>query len=321
MSVSFKHVDSDKLFEAMIKITELSSEGQVRLIMEDYNSAIDVIADKLQVQDIYYFGITVSLKRGLIKILTPGTALLAVRAMARGKAHGSERNPWKALCPEFWLAACQFPSLHDQICATLNKIEHMLAAAKLARSSEEGLFEDDTTAFGEPLVSLLALQDLRFVDAYRRLMNQWDMNHEVDQFEVIDLIVRTHKMCPETEQLLYDRATISAGQNGESQIEDLYPTLQQAYGAFTGSLLFKRIINWLHAQDMEERQEAFAYYKQMASTMPASVPRERNVPPFHYSKNGDLKIATEKCLPSWIGNTLWRASFHTSGPGQPRRAY
>tara|TARA_R110000868_G_scaffold409282_1_gene694494 strand:+ start:2984 stop:3925 length:942 start_codon:yes stop_codon:yes gene_type:complete len=295
MSVSFKHVENQKLFEARIKITELSSEEQVALVMNDYESALDAIADKMQVQDIWYFGITLSLKRGLIKIVTPGISLRAVRIMARARstAYGSERNPWKAVCPEFWLAACQFPSLHDRICATLNKIEHMLVAAREAGSCREGLREDDTTAFAEPLVSLLALQDLRFVDAYRRLMNQWDMQYEVDQLEVIDLIVRTYKMCPETEQLLYDRATISAGQNGESQIEDLYPTLQQAYGAFTESLLFQRIINWLHAEDMKERQEAFVSYKDTASRMPIPVLRQRNTPPFHYSDNTDLKTAAK----------------------------
>ena len=150
------------------------------------------------------------------------------------------------------------------------------------------------TAFAEPLVSLLALQDLRFVDAYRRLMNQWDMHHEVEQLELIHLIVRTHKMCPEIEQLLYDRATISLGQNGEEQINDIYPLLQQAYGTFTESSLFQRIITWLHAVDMEDRQDAYASYKEMASRMPTPVPRERNTPPFHYSENADLKTAAEK---------------------------
>lgn len=294
MSVSFKHVGSDMLFEARIKITDLSSEEQVGFIMNDYESALDAIADKMQVKDIWYFGITLSLKRGLIKIVTPGTSLRAVRIMARAgsTAYGSERNPWKAVCPEFWIAACQFPSLHDRICAILNKIEHLLVTSR-AGSGRESLGEGDTTAFAEPLVSLLALQDLRFVDAYRRLMNQWDMQHEVDQLEIIDLIVRTHKMCSETEELLYDRATTSAGQNGVSQIEELYPTLQQAYGAFTESLLFQRIINRLHAEDMEERQEAFVLYKDRASRMPNPVPPRRSPPPFHYSDNTDLKTAAE----------------------------
>lgn len=294
MSISFEHVESQMLFEARINITELSSEEQIGLVLDDYDSALDAITDKMRVQDIYYFGITISLKRGLIKIMEPGISLRAVRALARSKAHGSERNPWKAACGEFWLAACQFPSLHGRVCAILSKIEHMLVAARQVGSDREGLREDDTTAFAEPLVSLLALQDLRFVDAYRKFMNQWDMHHEVDQFEVIDLIVRTNKMCPETEQLLYDRATISTGQNGESQIEDLYPTLQQANGAFTESVLFQRIITWQHAQDMEERQDAYTSYKEMASRMPAPVPRERNAPPFHYSENADLKIAAQK---------------------------
>jgi hypothetical protein len=294
MSVTFEHVESQMLFEGRINITELSSEEQAGRVIDDYDAALDAIADKMNSETIFNFGIAVSIKRGLIKILEPGIALRAIRVMAKNKAHCSERNPWKTVSPEFWLVACQFPSLHDRIWTTLNKIEHMLAAASLAGSGRADLREDETTAFAEPLVTLLALQDRRFVDAYRRFMNHWDMDHEVDQFDLIDLIVRTHKICAETERLLYDRATISAGQNGEPQIEDLYPILQHAYGAFTESSLFQRIVTWLHAKDMEDRQDAYASYKEMASRMLAPVPRQRNPPPFHFSENGDLKTAAEK---------------------------
>lgn len=242
MEVDFKRFDDQKLLEARIRVTELASEAQIGLVIDAYRAALDEIAPRLVASDSYYFGITLSVKKGLIKVKRSGVSLRAARLIATNKTYWPVRNPWTAVSPEFWLVAWQFPALRNRIDVVLNNIEDMLAVARQNDAGSDAYWEDETTGFGEPLVTLLALEDRRLVDAYRRLMNQWDMHHEFQQLEVIELIVRTHGIGLETEQLLYDRATISIGQNGEEQIAALMPLLDQAYGSFTESSLFERIV-------------------------------------------------------------------------------
>jgi hypothetical protein len=298
MPITERFDENAKLFECLIHLTALHSEQDLVDAMAEFAKAIDCVANNMHESDIWHFGITVSVKKGLIKVVNSGTSIRAVRLIARNRDSWESRNAWKSVCPEFWIAAFQFLPLQPLIGSILDKIENLLMLAKSAGRSTASLWEDEQTQFAEPLVSLLALHDVRFVDSYRRLMNQWDMEHEFQQFDIINTIVHVHGICEETEQLLYDRCVVSAGQNGENQIEELYPLLQQTYGEFNQSRLFQRIVTEMHNLDMLERHDALQDYEHRKLEHPEAKPRPRNEPPFHYSDNADLKLGASRIFAS-----------------------
>jgi len=87
----------------------------------------------------------------------------------------------------------------------------------------------------------MALLDVSFVPAYTRLLRQWDMLSEVMQGPAIDLMIQRHGICPEIEELLVARVAENPGQASNDQLEELMPTLDEAYGSYAGSALEQRI--------------------------------------------------------------------------------
>lgn len=290
-----EHFDENALLlECRIRLTVLRSEQDLADALDEYAKAIDLISNNIHDDNIYYFGITVSLKPDLVKVLNLGTSVGLVKGIAKDRKSWDGRNSWKSVCPEFWIVAYQFPLLRPRIISILDRIEKLLIQVQSVGRSTASLWEDEQTQFGEPLVSLFAFHDVGFVNNYRFLMNLWDMDHEFQQYEVINAIIHVHGMSEETEQLLYDRCLVSGGQNGENQIEELYPLLQQTYGAFTQSRLFERIIADAHSLDMQDRQDALEEYQQMKLADPGASPRARNEPPFHFSDNLELKLGAQR---------------------------
>ncbi|MCK7615112.1 hypothetical protein [Roseibium sediminicola] len=148
-------------------------------------------------------------------------------------------DPWQTFCPEFWDNARSFPRTRDRVRSWVKSLETVLRRT-VDRAGE--LWEHDETQFGEAILTYLAVMDAVFVPAYTNLLRLWDMDHEVHQNAAILAMVERHGFTPEVETLLYVRVAVKPGQTGADIIEELLPRLDRAYGGFTGSDLFKKIV-------------------------------------------------------------------------------
>jgi hypothetical protein len=295
------HFDPDDMrFECHVTCSDLTSKAELARALDDYGTALGMIGARMGEKGTYNFAIRMSGKTPLLARLTAkaprGAALDSVRHIAEAKGNAGDDESWTYLCPEFWLSACQHPELRPKIDGLIDRIEGLLkeANARLPNATAS-LWEHEETQFGEPLVTLLALHDRSFIPAYVRLLRQWDMDHEVHQAECIDLIVRTHGICAETENLLHCRAAVNPGQGGRDQIENLFPFLQEAYGDVTQSALFERIVTTVHGQDLAERRKAFEDYRSRKAANPATRPPglpERSL--FKYCNYPELTAGAER---------------------------
>ncbi len=294
------HFDpEDMRFECQVACSDLTSKAELARTLEDYSTALGTIRAGMGEKGTFYYLIRLSAKTPLLARLTSkaprGPALYAVRGIV--EATGSEGDDeWGHLCPEFWLSACQHGEFRPKIDGIIGAIESLLKEAnERLPHATASLWESEETQFGEPLVTLLALHDRSFIPAYCRLLAQWDMDHEVRQAECIDLIVRTHGICAETEDLLHCRAAVNPGQGGRDQIENLFPFLQAAYGDVTQSALFERIVATVHGQDLAERRTAFEDYKTRKAANPTARPPglpERSL--FKYCNHPELTQGAER---------------------------
>ncbi len=151
-------------------------------------------------------------------------------------------DPWtNAHSRATWKKLARCRAVYPRLEAWLTEVEHLMAFSLF-----DGMFESEGCAFAEPLISTLALGDLRFVPHYTRFLRQWEMAREVHQRETITAIVRRHGVTPETEELLFTRVVHAPGTTGEAQVMDLLDVLNRHYGDFEGSALFRRIFDALN---------------------------------------------------------------------------
>lgn len=192
--------------------------------------ALEIIRNRVSDGDIYYFTIDI----------------------ANAHSAGEEFVPWHDGAVPRWGAIAREARLHSRLQQWLSAVEDLIVSTDAtAGRSTAGIWEHDETQFGEPAASVFALAHRSFIPFYTRLLKVWDLDHEVHQSEAIDAIVRTHGICPETEDLLVARACAGYGQG---QIEDLFPYLQEQYGDFSNSALFRRMVQECHARDRAWRQ-------------------------------------------------------------------
>lgn len=163
-------------------------------------------------------------------------------------------DPWNESSLKFWSAVHAHPALRPRISQWIENLAQVLELA----GEYDTVWEDEETQLGEPLVSLLAVIDRTFISGYVRLLERWDMDHEVNQEDAIDAIIAKHGICDETEDLLFCRVVVNAGQHGGDQLDSLFPQLQAHYGDFTKSPLFRRMVTRMHAIDTKWRAETLA---------------------------------------------------------------
>lgn len=83
------------------------------------------------------------------------------------------------------------------------RIEKTLQLAETKSRSTASLWEDDTTQFGEPAATHMALLDIEFLPYYTRLLRLWDPGHEVETGGAVADIVDKHGICAEIDPLLF----------------------------------------------------------------------------------------------------------------------
>ncbi len=299
MPVLSQFHDEHVRLEFFVKCNNLTSRADLAAALKDYREALDLIDKDLGKGKAWSYGIAILTKPALLANILSGShrgvAFQALSLLAKEQDAPGEPNPWKTLCAQFWLAALKHKDLEAEITSVLIRIESMFKRVNEGGVTVTGLWETQQVQFGEPLITLLALHDRRFVPLYTRLLAQWDMDHEVQQFEVIKLIVNTYGMCPETEDLLFCRAVTNPGQQGYDQIEDLFPLLQQAFGDFTQSALFERIVEAVYTSDLTHRKEIFAEFVKRKQREPdARPPNLDSAHMFTYCDNDELKRGFER---------------------------
>lgn len=299
MTVLSQYHSDDFRREYFVKCNSLASKADLAAALRDYREALDLIDRDLGADKTWTYNIAVIARKAILANIVPdqlrSTAFQALRLLAKEAEEQDGHNPWQTLCAEFWLAALKHKELELEVRDIVGRIERIFKRVNDGGVTVTGLWETEQVQFGEPLVTLLALHDRRFVPDYTRLLAQWDMDHEVLQFEVIKLIVNKYGVCPETEDLLYCRAIRNPGQNGYDQIEDLFPVLQRAYGDFTQSLLFGRIVEAAYIADLDYRKEVFSeFVKRKVRDPEARSPNLDQAHMFTYSDNDVLKQGFER---------------------------
>jgi hypothetical protein len=193
--------------------------------------ALEVIQARMSDNEIYYFALDV------------------------GGSHrtGEEFNPWTNKNIADWGRLAIRPELRPRLKEWLGALATLLKDAQSSGRSTASLWELDEYQLGEAAASACAFVDVSLVPCYTRLLRLWDMDHEVRQFDTINEIIEHHGICAQTEELLYVRTVEARGQTGDGQIEHLLPILNKAYGDFTTSTLFRRMVQGMHATDLAWR--------------------------------------------------------------------
>jgi len=247
MAIRSEYIKRDMRLKIHVSCRDLNSEIEIEKTFADLYKALEKIVESLEDKSIYFFSIEIECGSNTME---PETVGYPQAAYPEG-----EYNPWEAQRLDFWLSAFKAPHLHQRIKDWFVRLEEVLEQIKGYKRSTEGLWEDEYTQFCEPLISYLANCDIEFVPYYTRLLRRWDLMHEVKQLEVIDAIFRKFGACAETEELLYCRVVETEGQHEIDQVEKLFPFLQEEYGDFTKSLLFRRMVARWHAKELELRTE------------------------------------------------------------------
>lgn len=222
MSVRTEFVQDDLRFAVTVTCDNLGSETAIARTFDELEEARNLIAQAIRDNERYYYY--------NIVIDCPNAPAELQPDLSRGF------DPWETFGKAFWPVVVRDSRFRDRVSAALSGLSNLLP------SDGGGMHEYDETAFGEPVVTALALADVYFVRFYTRFLRDWDMETEVFQYEAIDKIVRRHGLCPETESLLLARFGEAAGQMGIDQFETLLPFLEEATGGFAGAPLFRQMV-------------------------------------------------------------------------------
>ena len=162
----------------------------------------------------------------------------------------------------FWARVARNPDLHQ---SAEDWLEMVLRLLERTKKSISHLWEYDEIQFAEPAVSILALVNPDFVPFYTRFLSVWDMEHEVEQHDVILQIFERHGITTQTENLIIVRTADGFGQRGEDTFEEVLPLLQDHYGDILDTDFFKRLVAYHHAHEVtglaRRQQKAFEDYK------------------------------------------------------------
>ena len=110
----------------------------------------------------------------------------------------------------------------------------------------EALYESEEAQLGEPALSALAMRYPAFLHTYSRFLDLWDLDHGVHHSEMISFFLKIHGVCPEIEAILMKMVTKYGG-DGDLIEHNARPFLEEIYGDFPESDLFRRMVTEMHA--------------------------------------------------------------------------
>lgn len=236
--------DEDELkLVITVSCDDIQSTDAITRSFDDIDVALNRILEKARDEEIYFFSLI--LQADGVEPAPGNYDPYSEDGISLG-----EVNPWQSFCPMFWDAACQSDETRARVDQFATKLVSVVERVSTFGRSTESLWEDDETQFGEPVLSHLALADRAFVPFYTRMLQAWDLGHEVEQNGAIVEMIEAHGSCAEIEDLLYARALLAPGQAPTDAIEAAFETLQAQYGDFTQSSLFRRMVATSYAQNV-----------------------------------------------------------------------
>ena len=127
-----------------------------------------------------------------------------------------------AMAPgQFWLHVAGLPGGADVVRDWLDHVDAVYVAETEKLGFEAELWEAGEVGLqlGESAVMPLMLQDAEWIDAYIRLMERWDLGHEVNQGPTIDAAFTRYGWTEAVERLLIARVVVDS-QHGAEQVFD-----------------------------------------------------------------------------------------------------
>jgi hypothetical protein len=215
--------------------TASSQEEALDQTVDQLFEALQVIRGQLMNKDIYHFAIDI----------------------CGSHEGGDEFDPWSDEAIPAWSQIAVHSRLHGRLEQWLSEVEKLIAEANSGVRSNGSVWELDEYQLGEVAACAFALVSRNFVPFYVRLLKVWDLDHMSHLPEAIEAIVKRHSICPEIEELLFELETSGYG---HGQAEALFPYLQEQYGDFPNSPLFRRMVETLHAKDLAWRISAHENY-------------------------------------------------------------
>jgi hypothetical protein len=186
-------VPDDLAFIVHVRASKPTAAKDWQKIFDDLDRAMDEIEAKVTDHDTYRFQIR-----------------LRVDNFKSQRFFGSEEggeytltsnDPWDGYSPDFWQSALADPASRPRVERWVSRYAKTLKRAEKAERSTASLWEDDTTQFGEPLMLLLAVLDIAFVAHYKKFLELWDLDHQVEIWGAVDAIIQHHGKRRETTAL------------------------------------------------------------------------------------------------------------------------
>lgn len=226
MAVRTEHQELHNRFEVTATCLDLKNDAAIEQAFADLDEAIGLIKAELDAENSYSLY--------MVRVETPNSESPSASDLGM-----PEDSVWVNFGRTFWRTVAKRPEFHQRIADYVTGLEAIITL------KGGWIFEDHETALGEACVTNLAMANVNLVPLYTQLLPHWDKEHEVNQTEAIDAIIRHHGLTPETEDLLYIRMVKASSQLGEDQLVDLVPFLDEQTGGFAKSPLFSRIVKGL----------------------------------------------------------------------------
>lgn len=155
---------------------------------------------------------------------------------------GEEFDPTSEKNRAAWNRLATQPELKPRLRAWLSRAKTVMAEYEAI--TRDTIWESEHIQFGEEVASLMSALYVDFVPDFASMLQYWDIGHEVQTGETIDLLLEKYGICPETEELLIARTVHGT----ESLVEHMFAELDEHYGGFVHSDLFRRIVTAMHAK-------------------------------------------------------------------------
>ncbi|MCJ2045411.1 hypothetical protein MKK58_12860 [Methylobacterium sp. J-078] len=208
--------------------------------IKDLHKALAKIASSLGKESLYYRAIDLS-----------GT----------WRSGEEEFNPWAPPNISAWADLARHPETLNDLRAWLEDVERLL----LRHLAEEdtSILEAEEVLLGEVPLSILAVMHLDFVPLYTRFLDVWQDQNGPQQGSIVQEIVEAHGRSKEVEDLLFKLVVYMSG-DGDLIEYNLRKNLEQLYGNFSQSELFRRMVEAMHArgselQDSTGKRYIFSY--------------------------------------------------------------
>ena len=192
----------------------IQTKGSDKKLIDNLNEALTVLFDKPENSDFFYKSIDIT---------------------GQWSPHDGEFDAWGTTAARAWLDVATRPSIRNELKLWATKVEKIFIQHGEIWDSEEALF-------GEVPISYFGLLHLEFVPLYSRFIDSWGLNYMNDPERIIAQMAENHGCCPEIEDMLLKCVVDQAGGGCLSGF-DLKPVLQNLYGDFPKSKLFRRIIH------------------------------------------------------------------------------